>query len=77
MTIKVNNCGDCIFRESHYDFNNMGYDMVDSCILLSKLNAEYTSIAVYRCWDEIKNIKELNERLENCPLDKEQITIML
>ena len=28
MTIKVTNCKDCIFRESNYNPDSMGYDTV-------------------------------------------------
>lgn len=75
MTIKVNNCGDCIFRESDYDPNSSGYDTVDSCILLKK-DKLYDLIAVYDSWVEEKP-KELEQRLENCLLDKEQIIVTL
>jgi len=79
MTIKVTNCGDCIFRESHYNPDSMGYDTVDSCILLRNVakntNRDYF-IGAYNTFEEYKQ-KVLNKRLENCPLDKEQIIVSL
>lgn len=56
MTIKVPNCGDCVFRNSHTNYDGMGYDTHDSCILLTKINNKLTTIAVYDTWTKI-NLK--------------------
>lgn len=79
MTIKVNNCRDCIFRESHYNPDSMGYDTSDICLLLKKQNItafKSYSIATYDSFEE-EQPKELEQRLPNCPLDKEQIIVSL
>ena len=86
MKIKVTNCKDCIFRESDFDPNSMGYDTVDSCILLRNMmykpNSEVINyhIASYDSFTELgeENFPNvLNNRLPECPLDKEQIIVSL
>jgi len=79
MIIKVNNCGDCIFRESDFNPDSVGYDTVDSCILLKNVaqntNKEYF-IGAYNTFEEYEQ-ECLKKRLLNCPLDKEQIIVTL
>ena len=84
MNINITNCGDCIFRESDIDFDSVGDDTVDSCILLRKAYYENRSkdkirnytIAVYDSYED-KPIVELTEVLPDCPLIKDDLTIKL
>lgn len=85
MTIKVNNCRDCIFRQSDFEPNTSENDTIDTCQLIRHkanyiTNGKIEFIACYNSFDE--NGEEyfpevLNKRLPNCPLDKEQIIVTL
>lgn len=79
MTIKVTNCRDCIFRESHYMPDSPGYDTVDTCILLRKQSTkENRNLGFIAVYDSFKrNPRILKKRLPSCPLDKEQIIITI
>lgn len=76
MTISVTNYGDCIFKKSDFNPGSIGYDTVDSCILLQKLTNKYNSIVAYDSYLE-EEIPELNIRLNNCPLNNEEVIVKL
>ena len=77
MEITVKSCKDCIFRVSHYNPDSMGHDTLDECIALKHLDDNLHTIAVYDSWEELDKFKELNERLENCPLEKDSFIIKI
>lgn len=76
MTITITNCGNCIFRINHVDFNSIGYDTVDSCGLIRHLTGDYVAIAAYDSFNE-EEIFELKTILKDCPLKQEEITVKL
>lgn len=76
MTINVTNCGDCIFRIHHVDYNSMGHDTIDSCELIQHLRGNYVGIAVYDSYNE-EEIPELKTTLLNCPLKEQEIIVKL
>ena len=88
MILQTKTCKDCIFRESDFDPNSIGHDTIDSCSLLRKLILEDDKgkfgvsyhIDVYDSYTitgEEFIPESLNKRLDNCPLDKEEIIIKL
>ncbi len=80
MTINVTNCGNCIFRKQEFNIlSQLPFSTIeiDICLLL---NEDDNIIAVYSHLTKSGkrfSPKSLNKRLDNCPLNNEEVIVKL